>query len=594
MKTARLHLLALVPLLVLAARTARADSLVSLPEPDYAAPWRLGQQVPLPDKVRSLVYPTIGAPSIVEPGGVVEAVVLLDDGGTTGDWRASITTSADPLPQIYSLRVTAVRYDAATTTYRLTLEVPPSLPEDTYDLAIESPGLPASPDVQPNAVRLWRPRSDYVFAHIADTQIRDPGTQFPVKFDQVLYELKLRDPAFTLFSGDINFGADYTREYVENWEIMRRRGLSLSCAPGNHDGYAWLIPQVGTLDYDGLYFWRKTFGPEYYSFAVGPLRIVAANSYQGRAARRNGLTFLVVNAGGHVDAPQLAWIEEQAREASAAGEEMLVHLHHNPSKPITPHVDAYPWNVNNVGAAAGTWNDPVSKAELARIAADWPAFSWFFAGHTNNDEHVMVSTQGAAGAKVVHYVNTTSPCNGGSPHEGYRLVTVRNGRIAEVGQPGTNGSVPFPLGANLFADFVDPNDGTRPRVLCNAENRLPDAVGMTLEFALKNDSRGFRTSAGTIRDVAIAASGAAIVYVRVNVPGSSVLPVVVEPDPSGHGARPGSVSRPAVRLRSGGGGGGGCSASGGPAGAGIWPAVLVALLAAARQVRPARNARGRG
>jgi hypothetical protein len=109
---------------------------------------------------------------------------------------------------------------------------------------------------------------------------------------------------------------------------------------------------------------------------------------------------------------------------------------------------------------------------------------------------------------------------------------------------------------------------------------------VTLKFALRADSRGFRTSAGTIRDVAIALSGAAVVYVRVTLPASSVLPVTVDPDPSGKGAQPGSVSTGPVLTAGGsrsGGGGGGCRAGGeGGAGGLGWLAAFLAGLAAWR------------
>ena len=128
---------------ILAAGAARAESLVSLPEPDYASTLRVSQQVALPDRVTSIAYPTIGCPSIVEPGGRVEVVVLLSDLGTTVDWAASVSTSADPVPQQYTLLIAgAPTYDAQTGTYRLSFDLPPRLPEDTYDLHLVSSGLP--------------------------------------------------------------------------------------------------------------------------------------------------------------------------------------------------------------------------------------------------------------------------------------------------------------------------------------------------------------------------------------------------------------------------------------------------------------------
>jgi len=551
----------------LASGPARADSLASLPSPDYAAPSKNPQQSPLPERIRHLVYPTIGCPSLVAPGETIAPVVFLDDGGGAADWTARLESARDALVQTVRLTPQGRAYDAATRTYRLAFLVPAGTPEDTYDLVVESAALPGASgsDAQPNAVRVWKERLDYDFVHVADAQIRDPNTRLPQKWEQLLSEIKLRDPAFTLFSGDLNFGADYTREYEENHDILRRAAVPLVCVPGNHDGYGWLLSASSAL-YDGLHMWRRTIGPTDFSLRFGRQRFIALNSFGGPLERRNSYTFMTHNSGGHVEAPELSWLEGEARAATLAGDEAVVFMHHNPhpTKGLKASVPGYPWSLSLVGAASSTWNGAASRAEITRILGAHEGLSWVLAGHTNNDEHRIDALGAGASAHDVHYVNTTSPCNGGNPREGYRYVRVRGGRIAEIDYQPAQPSVPFPLGGNLAVTHLDANDGTQGRVRARVSNVLQQPVDVTLKVFLRPDMRGYVASVGRVRDVGLSDTGAFVAYVRVTVPAQGSVETEVAPALAGGGVTPAAISGggAASGAGSGGsGGGGGCVAS---------------------------------
>src|SRR5688572_2607198 len=85
-----------LPLLLLSVAmltaSARADSLVSLPEPNYATAAQNPQQQALPSSISHIVYPTIGLPSLVAPGEELAPVVWLPNVGATTDWRARLET----------------------------------------------------------------------------------------------------------------------------------------------------------------------------------------------------------------------------------------------------------------------------------------------------------------------------------------------------------------------------------------------------------------------------------------------------------------------------------------------------------------------
>lgn len=580
-----IRIIALAALVGLAAAPARADWLRSLPEPDYAAPAKNAQQQALPESIRHLVYPTIGCPSVLAPGEELTPVVWLPNGGITGDWRARLVTAREAHVQTIPLGFIRASFDAATGTYRLAFEVPPGAPEDCYDLFLESASLPGTSDHQPNAVRVLRSRTTLDIAHVADTQLRDPTTRYPQKFGMLLEELRLRDPAFVLYSGDLNFGLDYVKEYPENREILRAGGVAMVCAPGNHDGYSWMLTSTTPL-YDGLYLWRRTIGPTYFSVRYGGMRIIAANTYGGTTVRRNAYTFLCHNSGGEIEAPQLAWIEAEARDAGAAGEETLIFLHHNPKTDgnLTPTVPGYPWTPSLVGAAQGTWNDKPSRDEMTRIIGENPRVKWILAGHTNHDEHLVRTIGTGATAHEVHYVNTTSPCNGGNPKEGYRWIRMSGGTITDLDYEPAQPSVPFPLGGNLAATFLDPNDGGGTIVRARVTNALSEAVDVTLRFFVRPDPRGYLATAGFVREVGAADSGAYVVYVRATVPANGSVEPGVIPDPSGKGARPaalGGTYSTGVQSGSGpgSGGGGGCTAGGEASAAATWAIGLALLLA---------------
>jgi len=543
-------LLAAVPLSAVTAGPATADSLVSLPEPDYAAPARNVQLAPLLDGVTAIVYPTRGCTALVAPGDELAPVVLLADGGATADFRARVELSRHPAraPVVRltrDLSRTGLAYDAATGTYRLRFAVPPDVPEDAYDLVVESAALPNGGDRQTNAVRVRRARADFEFSLIADTQIRDPTTTFPQKFEQVLNELRLRDVAFTFLSGDLNFGSDYPQEYAENRAIVDRAGLPLHVAAGNHDGYAWLDPKTAAVEYDGLHHYKRTFGPLLYSFRVGTYRFVVTNSFDGPPERRNAFSFLTVNSGGQYDPAQLAWIDAEARAATAAGEEVLVVSHHDPHGNVTANVVAYPWSLSNVGASGGPWNDAASKTAFRRIVEE-TRVRYVLYGHQNHDrrDDVTVGAGTALGPHPLTWLMSRSPCNSPEAECGYRVFDVRGGAIAsfEFDAAAGVGSVPFPLGGNLALALGTPNDGSRARVAARVDSRLARPVDVTLPLVATADPRGVRATAGTIREVALTDLGAYLVYVRVTVPAQGGVEVVVEPDPSGAGALPGFVA----------------------------------------------------
>jgi predicted phosphodiesterase len=541
-----------------------ADSLSSLPDPDYSEGLSVLQTDPLTEKIRSIIYPVLGLPSICEAGKELRVMVDLADGGKTHDWVIELRTNGDPVCQTYPLILTSEAYDGQTGTYELRALIPASAPEDTYDLVLRSRSIARGTDRQPSCVKVTeRIKGDFCFVHMCDNQLQDPLCQDPRLFGRVLEEIRLLHPEFVLLSGDLCYGMNYPQEYEENYAYLAKSGLPIYAVPGNHDGLASVIPTGNTppddppgyLQRDGLYYWREYFGPTHYSFDYGEFHFICLNSMDGSQKRRNSITFLCENHGGELTQEQLDWLEWDAKLATKAGKEIILVLHHDPRGPIKPNIDAYPFPF--VLRRGQQWNDAYSSQEILRIIAE-NNVSTVLRGHYHRDEYEEeVVNPGTPKERVVRHIMTTPPTMSAA---GYRLIRVSGGKIVSYHYDGlSQQSVPVTNGSpGLEAAFASSNDGSAHANTAAVTNRLKDAMDVRLEFYLQPTRSGFRAHGGKILRVVTADMGESVIYLSATIPPGTSVDVTVEPDPSGHGVLPGSTAS-SSRLSGGGGGGGGCS-----------------------------------
>jgi predicted phosphodiesterase len=566
------------------ADAARSDSLGSLPDLNYSDDDLLRQEKRISKpKINYIIYPVLGLPSIVEAGGDLRVMIALADGGTTNDWKVQIQTSVDAVKQTYDLLILASSYDSATGTYQLIARVDTRIPEDCFDIVVRSISLPGGLDRQPNAVKVvTQVRNDFDIIHISDTHVPSPLTMNPGRILYEMEDIRLMKPEFVIFSGDWGFGHEYGFEYEDSWNIFKDAGFPCFMVPGNHDGYATVIPTgllplddpPGKLYRDGLNYWRQYVGPLYYSFDYGRFHVIAVNSYGGSAKRRNGYHFVVVNWGGHMGQEQLDWFERDARAATQAGKEILVFLHHDPSKKPTGNKRAYPIPTS-IQMSGQDWNDPHSAAEFLRIIGE-TSVSHVFLGHTHDDDYKEITVNaGTPRERKVPFVHTMSTTCGTMPDLGYRRIRVRGGMIAELHYDGLKRqSIPAGNPYNLAVKYIQSNDGSQSSVMARIENQLFYPVTATVEFYMQAHAAGYSCSGGTIHQLVAGDGGEDIAYVKVDIPAYSTVFATVEPDPQGNGARPGhgtanspssaggsSSSGGVTPTGSGGGGGGsgGCT-----------------------------------
>ena len=544
-------LLLWAPMLFFGARTGEGSTFSPLPDPSYAHELPL-PHLPVPGKVRQIIYPVVGFPALVVAGESLTALVSMEDGGKTQDWAMHITTH-DRVSQAYTVGNVTSRYDSVSGCYRVEGIIPPQVPRDVFDLIVTSEGLHLA-DRQPNAVRVITAfRDDYRFIHVTDLHIGFPhvysgspsdgnDTAHPLSFVRQLFtELSFLDPEFILYSGDLVFGSFYPLEYTWSWEILSSHSLPLFMVPGNHDGYA----SGGGLLRDGLEYWKQIIGPTYYSFNYGDTNhFVCLNTYDGSGPQRDALYFAAQKWGGSLGQEQLEWLEKDLEEASDEEKNSIIIAHHDPRG----NIHRFGGDINladedNDGYAEATefldmlfyqeWNDRASGEEMMRLIRESNTLhagnprlghiSHVFLGHVHSD---FVDRDEASNTWWVHTTSTGSVLNSRDDFFGYRIIEVEGNQIVRLNRtapeevelpPGQNDTPnpareyqSYPVNSIAVKTTEGRNDGTSTLVVQEVTNHLGSAVSGVLEFYMprpagENDGHnnfGYSLSGGTIRTIA--------------------------------------------------------------------------------------------
>ena len=167
-----------------------------------------------------------------------------------------------------------------------------------------------------------------IIAQISDLHVGKPGELAYGRFDTarrlercVRHLLERRpDPDVVLVTGDL-VDAGSQEEYRRLRELLAPLRMPLYFIPGNHD------------DRDAL---RSVFSDHAY---LGPLGAPACYCLSGYPLRLIALdTTVAGDTGGALDAPQIAWLEEQLD--AAPREPTLIFMHHPPFETGIARMDA--------------------------------------------------------------------------------------------------------------------------------------------------------------------------------------------------------------------------------------------------------------
>lgn len=566
---------------------ALADSLSSLPDPLYAHR-DPGQPEPIAAHVRSIVYPTMGLPALVGYGGELDVWVRV---GATfprpKDWRARIWSRTNPGSSALDAEILTAAHDGQLALTKLRIRLPARAPRETYDLLVDGPMVH---DAQPNAVRIYGVvRPEYKLAVVADQQLWDPSWKignpdrsardWPRRADkddnlgmarQQLAELAFHDPEFVVQAGDMMFGLDYSQEYEEAWRFWMDAHVATFMVPGNHDAYATYDVQLvgaplqvaaglvacqhlvrkavdwprafaalqcvygdvkgylfSNLRRDGLSYWRRMFGPPYYSWDYGDLHFVALNTYDGSAARRHSYALWVDaldlhlgapaadNYGGSLGEEQLRWLAEDLGRASRAGKTVVVIGHHDPRGNLTlPEGGRYQANQPSPTAPFGLgafqeWNydgegwsserpenrrlerqNQHSGTRLLKLLAEHA--SYYIDGHAHRDEYrgyaigeeVVPGVRARRPLAFLRVTTATGAPSGPGDYWGYRIIEVRGPKLTIAPYHPPRSLEALPSG-NLWSE-------ERSATQQWLQSGLPRPTAGVLRFHLPEHPKGWR------------------------------------------------------------------------------------------------------
>lgn len=439
-----------------------------------------------PPHIGELIWPTIGYPAMVVPGGTLVVEVDLGTGGETrhGDvtgWKAWLTPSREELAGFaYALEPAVTRpgvserwpdrsrADRSEAVWHASFLVPTAAPPELYDLRVEvDVGEEHIVDGQPHAVALVEDEDgDFTFITLSDIHVheRDNSSLFspqtdkgisgdgdPLFLEQAILQVNLIRPDFVLMLGDYVRGqrrpGELGKEYARFYQALQDLEVPAYLIPGNHDGYVNGI--------DGALWFENNIGPLYYSFDAGGAHFTCLNSYDWPWDDRvvmNKLIYMeprkwqgqVAQAGDENDAStyggQLAWGEADLAAHHGAPLKVMA-VHHDPYTP-----DGGGWSYRDLSyfglyrvGGGGVGRDALLGA-ASRNRVDM-----VFGGHLHLDA-VGSEPWDGGGGETVYSCQTCVyfDAGGRSDHyPGYRLVEVEDGDIVSFTYLDGVSSFPF-------------------------------------------------------------------------------------------------------------------------------------------------------
>ena len=357
----------------------------------------------------TLTYPRSSIPTFVEIGG---NFTLTFESNDFNQVYAYISTAYEPVVDEFWLTIDTI-WEQGEQWYA-TVSVPSIVPEELYNLTllVDQEGRLYSSS-QPRAVSVIEEFSDnFSFIHIADFHVGDPRgfleniwqTIGMKSLKRCIKEINLLHPDFVIISGDLVFGQffpfEYSREYEKCYELLQLFDVPTFLCPGNHDGYRRLWE-------DGLEFWERYFGPQFYSFDYGAYQFLSINSYDWSPISRFALFFLVLNWGGSIREQQLEWIEQVL--SSSTAQKTFMFLHHNPL-----------WDTQSDSLLRRSYHN---REELLSLI-DHYNVSMVLAGHVHYDNVTLVNE--------TIFITTTTPESSigvDDGYWGYRLIEIQGGDI---------------------------------------------------------------------------------------------------------------------------------------------------------------------
>ena len=479
-----------------------------------------GAEYPAP-RIGELIWPTVGYPAMVTPGGLMEIEVDLRDVAGEGvqaedvsGWRAVMKPSRKELTGLaYTLTPTGARRAASDrwpegtrfgkpdVVWHASFRVPAEVVPELYDLhlEVEASGRLVS-DSQPHAVSVTADDDDsFTFVSLADIHVhrRDisgwmqPQTDKgispegrPVYFENAIEQVNLIRPDFVVLLGDFvraqHEPGDYQVEFEEFYRALEGFDVPVFAVPGNHDVY---VNEV-----DGARVWEENLGPLYYSFDVGGCHFTAVDTCQWPAGDRTVMrklgTFVyprkwqgqVLDAGDEGDPStyegQLAWMREDLA-ANRDSPLKFMLLHHCP---FTPDGEGIAYDNDRFAGVFSLGGNGKGREALKELASTYDV-DMVLSGHLHHD-NVGTAPWADGGGETVYANQTCVYYDEGGTQEkypGYRLFTVTDGVVDTFTYIDGVHSIPFYDGSILDGE-TDLDQLDRPALSARLVERAETAT----------------------------------------------------------------------------------------------------------------------
>lgn len=165
-------------------------------------------------------------------------------------------------------------------------------------------------------------RDTLTLVQLCDPQIgfRDYPAEL-ARLQQAVRQINELHPDLVVVCGDLVNRADEP-SFADFNQATAALRMPVRCAPGNHD-----LGNVPTANSLALY--RRSIGPDYYSFQQGGYRFIIANTQLWKA-----------NVPGESERHD-AWFKSTIREAARRGEPVVVACHYPPYEKSPDEPEAY-------------------------------------------------------------------------------------------------------------------------------------------------------------------------------------------------------------------------------------------------------------
>ncbi len=434
-----------------------ALGLLLLSSPAHATPWTWG------DTLTTVWKPLPNLPALVRPGDTL--AVWANAPVAASGWSAALAYGGYSVPLVPA----GGSYDASRARWELGFVVPSGVPEETYNLVVQSSLTP--PDTSRHSVKVLPAfKTDYYFAQISDTHLPEHTFSTPTggsfstadtsgfpDFNAVAEDLNLIHPEFILHTGDlVNEGE--LEDYLAMFEMSRAQAAlsrlrdPIFVVSGNHDigGWQQTAPPDGTARRN----WWKIFGwpfldsppagdpghSQNFAFDYGVLHCVGLETYinnGGYDAFRTG------TYGAQSFTPeQMSWLSAHLA-AVPAGRHKLLFYHYDFGGTVS-------------GGGPGANFSQINPAALGVDGAIW--------GHNHG---------------VAEGNRTAQPFNLGlqaviDGKRTFRIFRVSNGVITPGPMHHAGGTASTPLDS-LSMSWNAPNNGTAASITTTVINRYGEA-----------------------------------------------------------------------------------------------------------------------